>query len=67
MFNGKLQVDLFLGDLVVLRIMDVFSKHSKNPLEIWGASVACRIGILGPPKATQMDEGGEWKNEVWAD
>ena len=54
--------------------MDVFSKYSiltpvrsKNPLEVWDAFVACWIGIFGPPKAIQMDEGGEWKNEVWAD
>ena len=48
MFNEKLQVDLlFLGDLIVLHIMDVFSKYSiltplrsKNPLEVWDAFVA---------------------------
>ena len=47
-FNEKLQVDLlFLDDLIVLHIMDVFSKYSvltpvrsKNPLEVWGAFIA---------------------------
>ena len=75
MFNEKLQVDLlFLDDLIALHIMAVFPKYSiltlvrsKNPLEVWDAFVACWIGIFGPPKAIQMDEGGEWKNEVWAD
>ena len=54
--------------------MDVFSKYSiltpvrsKNPLEVRDASVASWIGIFGPPKAIQMDEGGEWKNEAWTD
>ena len=75
MFNEKLQVDLlFSGDPVVLHIMDVFSNYSiltpvrsKNPLEVWDAFVFCRVGIFGPPKAIQMDEGGGWKNEVWTD
>ena len=75
MFNEKLQVDLLLlDDLIVLLTMGVFSKYSvltpvrsKNPLEVWDAFVACWIGIFAPPKAIQMDEGGEWKNEAWAD
>ena len=75
MFNEKLQVDLlFSGDLIVLHIVDVFSKNpiltpvrSKNPLEVWDAFVACWIGIFVPPKAIQMGGGGEWKNEVRTD
>ena len=66
MFNKKLQVDLlFLGDLIVLRSMGVFSKYSilapvrsKNPLEVWDAFDPCWIGIFGPPEAIQMDEWG---------
>ena len=45
MFDVRLQMDLlFLGDIVGLQIMDVFSKYpilthvrSKNPREVWGA------------------------------
>ena len=74
-FNEKLQVDLlFSDDLIVLHIMDVYSKYSiltpvrpKNPLEVWDAFVTCWIGIFGPPRAIQMDEGGEWKNEARTD
>ena len=54
--------------------MDVFSKYSvltpvrsKNPLEVWDAFLACWVGIFGPPRAIQMDEGGEWKNDLWRD
>ena len=63
-----------MDDLIVLHIMDVFSKYSvitpvrsKNPLEVWDAFIAWWVGIFGPPRAIQMDEGGEWKNEVWTD
>ena len=75
MFNEKAQVDLpFLGDLVALRAMDMFSKYSlllpvqpKNPREAWGVFCGGRLGASGPRMRIQMDEGGEWENEVWAD
>ena len=73
-FNGKLQVDWYLGDSLVLREMDAFPKYAiftpvrpKNPLEVRDAFAACWVSIFGPPRAMQMDEGGEWKHEVWAD
>ena len=54
--------------------MDVFSKYSllhqvksKNPQEVRDVFCAGWLGTFGPPKSIQMDEGGEWKNEVWAD
>ena len=71
MFNEKVKVDpLFLGGMLALRIMDVFSKHSplipvqtKNPEEVRDVFRTSRIGIFGPPMSIQMDEGGEWKHE----
>ena len=66
MFNGELQVDpLFLGDLIALRVIDVFSKYShlipvrsRNPEEVWSASYGPWITIFGQPKCIRMDEGG---------
>ena len=57
-FKNKMQVDLlFLGDIIVLRVMDVFSKYSpltparyENPQEVRGALTNLWIGISGPPK-----------------
>ena len=74
-FNEMVQVDLlFLDDIIVVHAMDVFSKcsllhqvKSKNPQEVWDAFCAGWLGTFGPPKSTQMDEGGEWKNEIWTD
>ena len=40
---------------------------SKNPQEVWDVFCAGWLGTFGPPKSIQMDEGGEWKNEVWMD
>ena len=75
MFNEKLQAGLsFLGDVVALRVMDVYSKyslripvHTKNPQEVWGAFRSSRIGVFGPPMSARMDEGGERKDELWAE
>ena len=41
--------------------------RAKNPQGTWGAFSNLRMGISGAPKCSQMDEGGEKKNEVWAD
>ena len=73
--NEKLQVDLpFLGDIVAPRATDVFSEYSlleparsENPPEAFGASRISRIGVLCPPQCIQMDEGGVWRTEVWAE
>ena len=56
-FNEKVHVDLLsLGDLVMARAMDVFSKYSllrpaqsENPQEVWDAFCAGWLGALGPP------------------
>ena len=74
-FIEKVQVDLlFLGDLLVVHAMDVFSKYSllhpvqsENPPEVRGAFCAGWQGTFGPPKCIQMDEGGERQNEIWTD
>ena len=75
MFNEKLQVDFLFSDAIAaLHVMDVFSMYSpvpparpKNPQEVWGAISNLRIGIFGPPKCIQMDEGKGRKDEVWTD
>ena len=74
-FNKKVQVDLLLlDDPIVVYAMDVFSKYSllrlaqsENPQEAWGVFCAKWLGTFGPPKRIQMDEGGEWKNEIRMD
>ena len=65
---------LFLDDIIAAHAMDVFSKYSllhqvksKNPQEAWDVFCAGWSGTFGPPKSLQMDEGGEWENEVRAD
>ena len=63
MFNEKLQEELpFLGDIIALHVMDVFSTYSllipartKNPQEVWDASCSSRIGVFGRPLGIQMD------------
>ena len=75
MFNERLQMDLlFLDDIIALHIMDVFSKYSiltrvrpKNPQEVWDAFLASWVGVFGAPKSLHLDEGGEWKNDLWRD
>ena len=75
MFNLKVQVDLLLsGGIIAVRAMDMLSKYSlllpgqcENPQEFWGSFRFGRLGILSPPKSIQMGEGGEWRNETWAD
>ena len=75
MFNAKAQVDLlFLDDLLASHAMDMFSKiallppaPSENPQDVWDAVCGGRLGAFGPPKCSQMDEGGEWKNEIRTD
>ena len=66
MFNERLQIDLlFLGDIIALHIMDVFSKYSiltrvrpKNPQEVWDASLSGWVGVFGAPKRLHLDEWG---------
>ena len=65
-FNEKVQVGLlFLGDLVVVRAMDIFSEYSslrpaqpKNPQDVRDVFCAGWLGSFGLPKCFQMDEGG---------
>ena len=67
MFNEELKVDvLLLDDLVALRVMDVHSKYPLpkperlgNPQEVWRAFSAAWIGVLGQPKGSPLNEGGE--------
>ena len=73
-FNEKLQVDLlFLDDLIVLHVLDLFSRYSllvparsENPEEVWDAFCNSWIAVFGKPRIIQMDEGGERKNDLWA-
>ena len=73
--NEKVHVDLFFsGDIISSRFMDMYPKYSwllpvqpKNPQAVWDVFRGRRLGILGPPGSIQMDKGGEWKNEIWAD
>ena len=74
-FQEKVRVDLLFPDaLIALRGMDMFRKNSllspvlpKNPKEVW--DVFCRgwLGTFGPTRCLQMDEGGEWKDEIRTD
>ena len=41
--------------------------QSKNPQEARDVSCSGWLGIFGPPKSIQMDEGGERKNAIWTD
>ena len=74
-FNGKVRADLlFLGNLITTHAMNLSSWYSgfvlapsKNPKEVWGAPAKSRLTALGWPQCLQMDSGGEWGNEVWAD
>ena len=74
-FNEKVQVDLlFLGDLIVMHAIDVFSKYSLlrpaqsgNLQEVWDVFCAGWLGTFGHPKCIQMDESGEWANKIWPD
>ena len=71
-FNERVQVDLlFLDDIIAVHAMDAFPKFSllqrvksKNPQEVWDGFCASGLGTFGPPKCLQMDERGEWDNEV---
>ena len=66
MFNERLRTDLlFLGDIVALQIMDVFSKYSmparalsEDPQEVWGASLSSWVGVFRIPKCLHLDEWG---------
>ena len=74
-FNEKLKVDLLLlGDIIAFHFADILSKRSllasarpKSPQEMRDASANLWIGIFGPPKGTQTDDGRERGNEVWTD
>ena len=68
MFDENLQV------MVAGQVMDGFPEYSlmipvrpKNPQEVWDASCSSRLGVFGPPLKIQMDEGGEWNNELRAE
>ena len=64
-FNEKVQVFLlFLGDVIVLRVLGLFSRHSllvpvrsMNPEEVWGTFCASRIAVFGECRVIQT---GEW-------
>ena len=54
--------------------MDVFAEfsrlvlaRSKNPREVWDAFCNSGVGVFGPPQSILMDEGEEWKDDVWAE
>ena len=54
--------------------MDVLSRYppliparTGNPKEVWGAFRTSGIGVPAPTQCIQMDEGGGWKNEAWAE
>ena len=72
MRSGKLQVDLpYSGDLIALRAMDVYRKHSpliaarsRNPQEAWGASRSAWVGVFRRPMCVRGDQGGDWKNKI---
>ena len=38
-----------------------------NTREVWDSFRGGWLGAFGPLKCIQMDEGGEWKNEIWTD
>ena len=75
MFNERLQMDLlFLDGIIASHIMDAFSKYSiltrarsKNPQEVWDAFISSWVGVFGNPKSLHLDEGCEWKNDLWRD
>ena len=64
MSNEEVQVDLlFLGDIIALHAMDMYTKssllppsQSENPGKVWGAFCGGWSGIFSPPKCIQMDE-----------
>ena len=74
-FDEKAQVDsLSLGDLIILHALDLISRYSllvpvrsQNPEEIWDTSCASLVAVFGKPRIMRMDEGGEWKNDLWVD
>ena len=74
MFHEKWHMGLLLlDDPIALRAMDIPSKYapriplrSEKPQEVRDAFFSPWIGVTGQPKSIQTD-GGEWKNEVWAD
>ena len=74
-FNGKLQVGhLSLDDTIALHVAYALPEYSllipvraENPQGVWGAFCNSRIGVFGPPSCVQMDEGGEWNHELWAE
>ena len=64
----------FLDDIIALHVLALFSRYSflvpdrlKNPGEVWDAFCTSRIAEFGKPHSIQMDEGGEWKNELRVD
>ena len=75
MCSGKLQVDLpYLDDLIALRAMDVYRKHSpliaarsRNPQEAWGASRSASVGVFRQPMCVRGDQVGDWKNKIRTD
>ena len=59
-----------MGDIIAPHVIDVFSKYSllfpvrtKNPQEVRNSW----IRVSGPPLCGQMDEDGEWENDLWAE
>ena len=75
MRSGKLQVDLpYSGDLIALRAMDVYRKHSPliparsgNPQGARGASRSAWVGVFRQPMCVRGDQVGDWKNKIRTD
>ena len=69
-FNAKVQADLlFLGNVIALHAMDLYSKYSLlpmvlpgHPLEVRYVSAASWILVFGELRTVQMDGRGEWGN-----
>ena len=70
-----MKVDLlFSGDIIALRALAAFPEYSpplpfkfRNPQEVRAVFCEGWLGTFGPSKCIQMDEGGEWGNEIWTD
>ena len=73
MFNERARVDLlFLGDIIALHAMGMFSKYplplpeqSKSPQEVRDVFCGGCQGIFGWPGSIHSDEEGAWTDEIW--
>ena len=68
-------VDLpYLDDLIALRAMDVYRKHSPliparsgNPQGARGPSRSAWVGVFRQPMCVRGDQVGDWKNKIRTD